>query len=199
MRSAGAASVVTAKITPEYRDEISKCARQYNEPLYRFLFRLTQGDHALAQDLVQQVLMEAAQNWAKFRVLGDAGQRRLLYVMAERRAIDAFRKNSVARESESRARVCRALPETDPHAHAVTAAAVERFIKVIEALPRRQALAASLHWRCGWTNAEIAEELGITRGAVTRLLAKAGSMIRCELGPYLPFEPRDREEEPDHG
>jgi RNA polymerase sigma-70 factor, ECF subfamily len=184
---------VTAKITPEYRDEISQCARQYNMSLYRFLFRLTQGDHALAEDLVQQVLMEAAQNWAKVRVLEDPEQRNLLYTMAARRAIDAFRKNSAARRCESRASAHGIVPETDPHAHAVTAAAVERFIKVIEALPQRQALAASLHWRCGWTNAEIAEELGVTRGAVTRLLAKAGSMIRRELGSYLPFEPRDRD------
>jgi RNA polymerase sigma-70 factor (ECF subfamily) len=184
---------VTGKITAKYHDEISHCARRYNKPLYRFLFRFTQGDHALAQDLVQQVLMEAAQNWAKVRALEDAVQRNLLYQMATRRAIDVFRKNSVARDYESRTLVCYKPPETDPHAHAITAAALERFVEVIEALPQRQALAASLYWRCGWTNAEIAAELGITRGAVTRLLNRAETTVRRELGPYLPFELRDPE------
>lgn len=113
---------MTGKITAKYHDEISQCARQYNKPLYRFLFRLTQGDHALAQDLVQQVLMEAAQNWAKMRALEDAIQRNLLYQMATRRAIDVFRKNSAARHYESRTLVCYKSPETDPHAHAITVA-----------------------------------------------------------------------------
>lgn len=185
--------MVNRKIPAEYHDEISRCARLYSEGLYRRLFRLTQGDHALAQDLTQQVLMEAALNWAKVRALGDDAQRQLLYRMAEWRAIDAFRKNTQVRACEAHALVYSERPDTDPHIKAITVVALERFVKVIEALPPRQAQAASLHWRCGWTNAEIAEAFAITPGAVTHLLRKAATVIRRELTPYLPFEPLDPE------
>lgn len=184
---------MNGKIPAEYHDEISRCIRLYNKPLYRRLFRLTQGDHALAQDLMQQVLMEAPQNWAEVRALGDDAQRNLLYRMAEWRAIDAFRKNSRTRDCESRMLICHEPPDADPHLKVITAVALERFVKTIEALPHRQAQAAGLYWLCGWTNAEIADVLVITPGAVTRLLHKAATTIRRELGPYLPFEPRDPE------
>jgi RNA polymerase sigma factor (sigma-70 family) len=184
---------VTDKIAAKFHDEISEFARQYNKPLYGHLFRFAQGDHALAQDVVQQVLMEAAQSWARIRALDDSGQWDWLQRTASRRAIDAFRKNSRARINESRAVAAYAPPETDPHALAVTAVAIERFVSVIESLPPRQAQAATLYWRCGWKNAEIAEGFGITRGAVTRLLRKAATTIRTELGPYLAAEPCDPE------
>jgi RNA polymerase sigma factor (sigma-70 family) len=184
---------VKGKIPAEYHDEISQCAQRYNGTLYRFLFRLTQGDHALAEDLVQQVLIEAAQDWAKVRGLDDVELRNRLYQMATWRAIDAFRKNSTARAGQSWMLANFRQPETDPHAYAITTAVIERFVKVIETLPPRQALAASLHWRCGWKNREIADALEITCSAVSQLLGKAEATLRRELRPYLPFEPCDPE------
>lgn len=153
---------MTGKISAQHRDEIGDCARRLNGMLYGFLFRLTQGDHALAEDLVQQVLIEAAQNWDVLRGLNDVALRNCLYRMATWRAIDAFRKNSAARACQSLMLANFLPPETDPCARAITTAAIERFVKVIEALPPRQALAAALYWRCGWTNREIADALEIT-------------------------------------
>ena len=181
------------KIPAGYRDEISECARRHNGMLYRFLFRFTQGDHALAEDLAQQVLMEAAQRWAALRGMDDAALRNQLFQMAAWRAIDVFRKNSTARAFRSSMAANIRQPETDPHAHAITTAAVERFVKVIEALPPGQARAASLRWRCGWTNSEIADALGVSRSAVSQLLGKAEATLRRELRPYLPFEQTDPE------
>jgi RNA polymerase sigma factor (sigma-70 family) len=185
---------VKGKIPARYRDEISECARRYNGMLYGFLFRFTQGDHALAEDLVQQVLIEAAQHWAVLRGMGDAALRNQLFQVAAWRAIDAFRSNGTARACQSSMAANIGLPEYDPHAHAITAAAVERFVKVMEGLPPAQARAASLHWRCGWRNGEIADALGISRSAVSQLLGKAEATLRRELRPYLPFEPSDPEE-----
>jgi RNA polymerase sigma factor (sigma-70 family) len=181
----------TGKITAESHDEISEFARHYNKPLYRHLLRQAEGDHALAEDLVQQVLEEVARKWPKFGVLDDSGRENLLFDMARKRAIDAFRKNNTARAYESRWPAAPGPAETDPFACAVTAETIARFTSVIESLPPRQARAATLRWLRGYKNVEIAKELGITRGAVTRLLGNARTMIMNEIGPYLSDEPRD--------
>lgn len=176
------------KIPARYHREITECAREHNGPLYRFLFRFTRGDHALAEDLVQQVLIEAAVNWAELRMLAADEQTHRLYLIATRRAIDTFRKNRTARDYQAKTLPFSRQPDTDPHMHAVTVAAIERFVKVLESLPSRQALAATLRWRCGWKNCEIADALGISPSAVTQLLAKAKATLMRELRAYLPFE-----------
>lgn len=183
----------TGKIDARSHDEISQFARHYNKPLYRHLLRHTVGDHALAEDLVQQVLEEVARNWTQIGFLDDSGRENLLFDMARKRAIDAFRKNSTARNYEARSPTAPALAETDPFAHAVTAETIARFVSVIESLPRRQAQAATLYWLREWKNAEIADELGITPGAVTHLLSRARTRIMSEVGPYLSDEPSDPE------
>lgn len=184
---------VTGKIAARFHDEISEFTRRYNKPLHRHLLQLTQGDHALADDLVQQVLIEVALDWQKIRALDDSGQRKRLYVTARRRAVDAFRKNNTARNYESQIPPADAPAETDPFVYAVTAETIARFVSVIESLPTRQAQAAALYWLHKWKNAEIADKLGISPGAVTHLLSKARMRIMSEVGPYLSDEPRDPE------
>lgn len=181
----------TGKIDARFHDEISEFARCYNKPLYRHLLRHAEGDHALAEDLVQQVLEEVARNWPKIGSLDDSGRENLLFDMARKRAIDAFRKNNTARNYESRSPAAPAPAETDPFAHAVNAETIARFVSAIERLPPRQAQAAILYWLREWKNAEIADELGITPGGVTHLLSRARTRIMSEVGPYLSDEPRD--------
>lgn len=183
----------TTKIAAKFHAEISEFARRYNKPLYTYLLQLTQGDHALAEDLVQQVLIEAALDWQKIRALDDSGRRRRLYVMARRRAVDAFRKNNTARNYESQMPPADAPAETDPFVYAVTAETIARFISVIESLPARQAQVATMFWLQRWKNVEIADELGISPTAVSHLLSKARTKIRNEVGPCLSDEPRDPE------
>ncbi len=180
---------MSRKIPKRYHGEITACAREHYSHLYRFLLRTTQGDHALTEDLVQVVLIEAATNWAELRVL-DADERAgRLYLIAIRRAIDTFRKNNTERVYQRKIQTFFQQPEVDPCTHAVGAAVIERFIKVVESLPSQQALAATLAWRCGRRNVEIADALGISPSAVTQLLNKAKATLKRELHPYLDFEP----------
>ena len=182
------------KIPAEYLDEISDCFRRYNEPLYKFLFWRTRRDHHLAQDLVQHVMMEAAQNWETVRRLDDDGRKRFLFVMAKRRAIDAFRKNAVARNHVTQIPPDQPAPQSsEPHENAISDEARERFARCIDGLPERQALVATLYWRNGWKNSEIAVALGITPSAVTHRLDAALSTIRREMGPYLRVDVGDPE------
>jgi RNA polymerase sigma factor (sigma-70 family) len=184
---------VTDKIPAKFHDEISDFIRQCSVPLYRHLLLLTRRDHALADELVQQVRIEVALNWPKIRALDDSGRRGYAFRMAQWRAIDAFRKNETARDYESRVPAAHRPAETDPYVHAITAETVARLFSVIESLPRRQALVAVLYWAGQWKNAEIAEELGITPGAVTRLLGRARTRIVTEVGPSLLDDLRDPE------
>jgi RNA polymerase sigma factor (sigma-70 family) len=184
---------VTDKIPAKFHDEISEFVRQYNEPVYRHLLTITQRDHALAEDLTQQVLMGAAEDWPKIRALDDSGQRNRLYVMAVRRAIDAFRKNATARKYELLEPPAPAPAETDPCMYVVSAETIALFVSVLKSMPSRQAQAAALSWFYRWKNVEIAQEFGITPGAVSHLLRRARTRIVSEAGPYLLDDLRDPE------
>ena len=183
-----AGAIVTARIPAKYLEEIDECARCHMDLLYRFLFRFTRGDHALSEDLVQQVLMQAAENWADLRGLDSSNLRDRLYLLATRRAVDMFRKNEVAREYLSAMERVIETQWSDVHEDAQTMSAVQRFVEVIGALPPRQALAAMLYWRCDWTNGEIADAMNVTPAAVSQLVAKARMVLKQELLPYSSFD-----------
>lgn len=181
------------KIPKEYHEEIIEYAREHIGRLHRRLLRSAHGDRALADDLVQDVLIIASLNWAALRKLDADKRTDLLNLIAGRRAIDTFRKNNTARTYQSKMQPFFQQPEADPCRQAVTAAALERFVEVIESLPRQQARAATLKWRFGCKNVEIADILGISPSAVTQLVTKAKSTLKRELHPYLYFESSELE------
>jgi RNA polymerase sigma-70 factor (ECF subfamily) len=177
---------VNARIPSQHHAEISDCYKQHWDRLYRYLFWRTDCDCELSKDLVQQVMMEVAKGWEEFRLLGDERLAGLLYHIADKRAIDAGRHDRVIREH-----TCPMPPEypaplgEGTEETAIAAITIEHFISVMRSLPKRQAEAARLYWFDELSNAEIAKELGISRGAVTRLLSKARARLQAELSSYL--------------
>jgi DNA-directed RNA polymerase specialized sigma24 family protein len=60
------------QIPKEHAEELGECFAAYAPGLFGYACALTQGDHALADDLVQAAFMAAARQWQTMRCLHDA-------------------------------------------------------------------------------------------------------------------------------
>lgn len=181
------------QLPSEWRKEVEECFRAVAPMVYGVLFRFAQGDRELASVLVQETFHEATRKWAELHAEEEVKRTAWLIRVAVNSAIDVFRHAEVQRRKWPQVRMRYEPPETNVHEEAMTAIAVEQFIKVLNKMPRQQARVAFLYWRCEWTNSEIAEALGITRGSVSQHIAKARATLRRELGPYVLFEPGEPE------
>ena len=190
---------MTRKIPPEHRQEIEGCFKSMSGSIHRFLRWLTRGDKELSEDLVQETFRKAAQSWCKLRDLTEDEREAWLISVAFNTATDVFRREQTAREKRPLIRE-RYLPaETDVHRQVVTSMAVQRFVEAIETMPPMRSRVAFLFWRCGWSNHEIAEALGITASGVTQHLSAARQALEKELSPYVPFDPKNSKGGADHG
>lgn len=177
------------QLPPEWRAEIEECFKAAAPRVYRVVLRFAQGDRELAAGLVQETFREATQKWSELRVMEEEKRIAWLIRVAVNRAIDVFRRGETERRKRPQVHMRYEPAETNVHEEAMTAIAVEQFIKVLNKMPRQQARVAFLYWRWEWSNSEIAAALGISRGAVSQHIAKAKATLRRELGPYVPFEP----------
>ena len=181
------------RVPPEWREEIRDCFAVSAPKVRGFLRFFTRGDQELAAGLVQDTFKEATENWCELRDRSSDGREAWLLQVARYLAVDAFRRAATERRKLPQAGIRHQPAEADVHTEAMTGVAMEIFIKVTNEMPPQRALVATLYWRCGWSNGEIAEELGITRGAVSQHLAKARATLKSELSPYVPFDLADPE------
>jgi RNA polymerase sigma factor (sigma-70 family) len=181
---------VTELITPTDRAEIEACFTRLSPAVYRFLLGYTCHDRELAKDLVQTTFMKAVQDWSKLRDLSDENRLKWLYDVAAKSSIDIFRKNATVRKKRS-FKAYFQYRESNPHHDAMISIAIQRFIEVLDAMPKQRRLVAFLRWRCEWKNSEIAEALAITPSAVSQHLGAAQATLKAELRDHVPFEPGD--------
>jgi RNA polymerase sigma-70 factor, ECF subfamily len=136
--------------------------RLYREPLYRFLLRVTLGDHWEAEDLLQETLVHA------WRYLQDhtadiARLRPWLYVIARRVAIDAARARE-ARPAEVTATDWGALPAAhDDIERLLVVLTMRRGLRALTPGHRQVLIEVFYHGR---TVGEAARALGIPEGTV---------------------------------
>ena len=81
------------QIPADHAAELADCFAAYAPGLFGYACALTQGDHALADDLVQSTFMAAARQWPTMRCLCEAQRRRWLHTTVGNLAISAFRRN----------------------------------------------------------------------------------------------------------
>ena len=87
------AQVSGDQIPKDHAEELGECFAAYAPGLFGYACALTQGDHALADDLVQAAFMAAARQWPTMRCLQDAQRLRWLHTTVGNLAISAFRRN----------------------------------------------------------------------------------------------------------
>jgi len=142
----------------------------------RFAGVLT-GDRALAEDMVQEVLLRASARWEHIGTV----DRPELYV----------RKMIVNEYLSWRRKTWRILPagtgaEVDDRRapdHAFQHAERDALLAELGKLPRRQRAVLVLRYYEGFSDSEIAELLGCTPGTVRGYASRALAALRVELSP----------------
>lgn len=142
-----------------------------------FIYARVGGDQAVAEDLLQDTLLEAVRSAGSYR--GEAALSTWMCTIARRRLA---RHYDAERRADAARRGLRAVPDPGPRP---AIEAVERRDEVLRALSRippihRQVLV--LKYLDGLPVGQIAMELGRSRVQVQSLLQRARDGLRHELG-----------------
>jgi RNA polymerase sigma-70 factor (ECF subfamily) len=159
--------------------------------LFGYACALTQGDHALADDLVQSTFVAAARQWLTMRCLCDAQRVRWLQTTVGHLAVSSFRHNGALGDCLPRLEAMSRPPPADTHAQAISGIALQRCWQAIQALPPQQHTVAVMRWLFAMTSSEIATQLGIADGTVAAHLSAVRGKLQAALGPYDPFGSED--------
>jgi RNA polymerase sigma-70 factor, ECF subfamily len=179
------------KIPKDHAEELGDCFAAYARGLFGYACALTRGDRALADDLVQSTFVAAARQWSTLRCLYDAQRLRWLQTTVGHLAISGFRHNGALDDRLPRLEAVSRPPSADTHAEAVSAIALDRCWRAIEALPQQQHAVAVMRWLFGMTNSEIAVGLGLADGTVAAHISAVRGKLKAALGPYDPFGSED--------
>jgi RNA polymerase sigma-70 factor (ECF subfamily) len=149
--------------------------------VYGFIFARVGGNDAIAEDLLQDTLLEAVRSAHGFR--GEASASTFLCAIARRRLARHYEAERKAALARSRLHVVEGQPRPTPD-HALDTG-LERRDEVIRALGRlsplhRQVLV--LKYLDARSVEQIADELGRSRVQVQSLLQRAREALRRELG-----------------
>ncbi|MET0136620.1 MAG: SigE family RNA polymerase sigma factor [Kibdelosporangium sp.] len=144
-------------------------------PLLRFAVVLT-GERGLAEDVVQEVLLRAHQQWRKIGSLD---------------APEYYVRRMITNEYLSwRRRWARVVPHATPQVepgllpdHAVAHAERDALRIELDKLPRRQRAVLVLRYYAGLSDAEIADTLDCNAGTVRGYASRALAALRVTLAP----------------
>ncbi len=154
------------------------------EPLYRkyvgqvYSFALYElRDHHAAEDVTEQVFLQALRGLATFHERGDAGSstfRSWLFTIARRRAVDHLRRQGRRPESAvAGERLAERPCSTDVAEQAESSLALQRALAVVDRLSPDQREVILLCVLGGLRPAQVAPVLGKTEGAVRVLQHRA--------------------------
>src|SRR3954468_14982129 len=153
---------------------------RYRRPLLRYLRRLLSD--TLAEDVVQATFINA---WSSLRTGTEVRELRpWLYRIAHNAAINSLKKVGEAMEE---------VPEsaggfaTEPATELERRDEMQRALTSIAALPSRQRAALLAVAVDGRAHAEVAQELGLTDGAVRQLVHRARTTLRTGATAITPL------------
>jgi RNA polymerase sigma-70 factor (ECF subfamily) len=158
-------------------EECAAFCRREHERLVRTL-RLYCGDLAVAEELAQEALYRACRQWREVREMPAPGA--WVHRVAINLANSLYRRRQAERRALAR-HGGRMPHEADPSVGAAVREAVA-------ALPARQRAALVLRHHAGYSIQEVADQLGVSPGAVKQLTHRASEALREVLLP-LPTTP----------
>lgn len=151
--------------------------RRYRNPLMGFLRRHT-GDHALAEELFQDLWASIIRRIGEYRV--DSTFRTYLYHNARNRLVDVYRRQ---RETVAIETVEDELPASATVDEAAdTERRHRRLMQAVDALPEEQREAFLLKEEAGLSLAELAEATGVNTETAKSRLRYAFKKLRIALG-----------------
>ena len=152
--------------------------RRHSRRIFAVLFRLSGGQPARAEDLVQETFIRAWQALPGFRF--ESAFSTWLHRLAVNTALMQIRSRAGAEDSETDDTALAYLPSHD------TAGDRTRELidleRVVATLPERARAVLVLHDIEGWKHEEIAIELGMAVGSSKAQLHRARKLLRQRLG-----------------
>ena len=179
--------------SPEDPEDLGTCYNKNAKMLYRYALFLTRNERILAEDLVEETFVVAAEKWETLSCWTDDSRRRWLRAVLTKLQIDHFRRNEMQQRRQWQINEKYRFISADTHNEAVNSMALEKCWAVIEHLSPRQHLIAIMRWREGMKVSEIAAELRIKNSTVYAHIDKIREQIRAQIGPYHPFVGDDAE------
>jgi RNA polymerase sigma-70 factor, ECF subfamily len=145
--------------------------------VHGFLYARVGGDAAVAEDLLQETLMDAVRGAAGFR--GDAAVTTWMCAIARRKVARHYEVERRAEVGRSRLRL---VVETTVEESLEQAEQREEVARALGRLPVLHRQVLVLKYLDGLAVEEIAAEVGRTRVQVQSLLQRARDALRRELG-----------------
>lgn len=148
------------------------------------LFRaayLMVGDHALAEDLLQEALTKTYVAWPKLRDVNNAEA-------YTRKAITTTAISWWRRKSWQNEKPRDDVPERPFAEHSEQIAQRDWLWAELQSLPPRQRAAIVLRFYEDLTEAQTAEAMGVTIGTVKSTVSDALKKLRAKLGPDVKVE-----------
>src|SRR5581483_3398453 len=146
--------------------------------LYGFVFARVGGDRQAAEDVVQDVYLEAMRSAASYR--GDAAVSTWLCAIARRRLGRHYERERRQAAAERGLQLVKAEDGDPGPDHAVEER--DEIVRALGRLPALHRQVLVLKYLDGQAVAEIAEALGRSRVQVQSLLQRAREGLRHELG-----------------
>jgi RNA polymerase sigma-70 factor (ECF subfamily) len=157
---------------------LAPLVERHHSPLTGFLYRMTNGDRALAEDLVQETFLRVARRVAQYR--HPRPFKPWLYAIAVNLARDHFKsapfRRSTALTDDVAGRTADAAPTPADLAQAAEDA--RRVAAAVQALPDGQRAAVVLRYYSDLSLAEIAETLAVPLGTVKSRLSLGLGRLR---------------------
>lgn len=157
------------------------------DALYSVGLRLTAGDAARTEDLVQETFLHAFRAWHTFR--SGSNCRAWLMRIMRNQFLDECRKQSrfvadMEPEALSNLLSVNPLGERDTEARMMEGPIGREVRRAIDGLPRVYRETLVLSDLMGLAYVDIADETGVPVGTVKSRLFRARRMVQAELGAY---------------
>ena len=166
---------------------LEQLVERYHQPLLGYVYRLTNGNYALAEDLVQEIFVRILQqnSYQSHRLFKP-----WLYAIATNLARDHFRSAAVAYTvPQDEAVLTHADPGPGPEARALAAEQGHAVLQALGQLSPAYRAALLLRFYQGLSLQEIAEVLGVPLGTVKSRLSVGTHQLR-DLLSTLKEEPQ---------
>jgi RNA polymerase sigma-70 factor (ECF subfamily) len=153
----------------------------YFDKIYRYILLKT-GDRTEAEDMTQQVFLNALKSLPSFR-WKDVPFSAWLYRIAHNQVVDRFRKAGRQQSCELTDEITPADPNENPEHHTELKSDIEHLVKATRRLTRAQQEVIALRFSSDLPITEVARLMGKSEGAVKALQHSAVVAMRKMMRP----------------
>lgn len=157
-------------------ERLERLYAEHRDEVYRWALRYGTGDTAFAEDVTQEVFMRLMRALPKLEDPDQLGG--WLYRVTANRCLSRLRRRRLTRTILSTLGL---NPESTNHIEAQVAARqdLQHVMQTIRALPAREGMVLTMLHLDGLSQSEIAQILGLSKGYVSKLVARATAKVRA--------------------